>query len=66
MTFTFGEVNGNPLQYSCLENSMGRGDWWAIIHVVAESDMTENGLALPSSPYAHFTWEEIETHTLII
>ena len=45
---------------------MGRGDWWAIIHVVAESDMTENGLALPSSPYAHFTWEEIETHTLII
>ena len=39
---------------------MGRGDWWAIIHVVAESDMTENGLALPSSPYAHFTWEEIE------
>ena len=31
-----------------------------------ESDTTESGLALPSSPYAHFTWEEIETHTLII
>ena len=27
-----GEVNGYPLQYSCLENSMDRGAWWAIIH----------------------------------
>ena len=25
-----GEENGNPLQYSCLENSMDRGAWWAI------------------------------------
>ena len=33
--------NGNPLQYFCLENSMDRGSWWAIIHGVAESDMTE-------------------------
>ena len=26
-----GVRNGNPLQYSCLENSMGRGAWWAIV-----------------------------------
>ena len=26
---SFGEGNGNPLQYSCLENSMDRGAWWA-------------------------------------
>ena len=26
-----GEENGNPLQYSCLENPMDRGAWWAII-----------------------------------
>ena len=32
-----GEGNGNPLQYSCLENSMGRGAWWAIVHGVAKS-----------------------------
>ena len=32
-----GERNGNPLQYSCLENSMNRGVWWAILHGVAKS-----------------------------
>ena len=36
-----GEGNGNPVQYSCLENSMDRGIWWAMVHGVAESDMTE-------------------------
>ena len=36
-----GEGNGYIPQYSCLENSMNRGAWWAIIHGVTESDMTE-------------------------
>ena len=30
-----GEGNGNPLQYSCLENPMDRGVWWAAVHGVA-------------------------------
>ena len=30
-----GEGNGNPLQYSCLENPMDRGAWWATVHRVA-------------------------------
>ena len=30
-----GEGNGNPLQYSCLENPTGRGAWWAAVHGVA-------------------------------
>ena len=30
-----GEGNGNPLQYSCLENPMDRGAWWAAVHAVA-------------------------------
>ena len=32
-----GGGNGNPLQYSCLENPMDRGAWWATIHGVAKS-----------------------------
>ena len=33
----FGEGNGNPLQYSCLENPVDRGAWWAAVHGVAQS-----------------------------
>ena len=32
-----GEGNDNPLQYSCLENPMDRGTWWAIVQGVAKS-----------------------------
>ena len=34
---TFREGNGTPLQYSCLENPMGGGAWWATVHGVAKS-----------------------------
>ena len=37
----FGEGNGNPLQWSCLENPRDRGAWWAAIYGVAQSNMTE-------------------------
>ena len=57
-----GEGNGNPLQYSCLENPMDGGAWWAIAHGVAKSrtrlsdftftfqsdSMIQNGLDGPS------------------
>ena len=32
-----GGENGNPLQYSCLKNTMDRGVWWARVHAVAKS-----------------------------
>ena len=32
---SLGEGNGNPFQYSCLENPMDRGAWWATVHGVA-------------------------------
>ena len=36
-----GEGNGNPLQHSCLENSMNRGSWKATVHgAIKESDKT--------------------------
>ena len=44
-----GEGNGYPLQYSCLENSMDRGAWWATVHGVAKSQ----------------TWLKTNTHTHI-
>ena len=36
-----GEGNGNPLQYSSLENLMDRGAWWTTVHDIAELDMNE-------------------------
>ena len=36
LSFNIGEGNGSPLQYSCLENPMDGGAWWAAVHGVAE------------------------------
>ena len=36
-----GGGDGNPFQYSCLENPMDRKAWWATDHRVSESDVTE-------------------------
>ena len=36
-----GGGNGNPLQYSCPEESMDGGGWWATVHGASESNMTE-------------------------
>ena len=46
-----GERNGNPLQYSCLENSMDRGAWQATVHRVAALDTMER-LPLSLSYYS--------------
>ena len=37
-----GEGNGNPIQYSYLENPMDREVWWATVHRVTESDVIEH------------------------
>ena len=48
-----GEGNGNPLQYSCLENPMDGGAWWATVHGITKSrtrlsDFTFTSLSLSS------------------
>ena len=40
-THSPGGGHGNPPQYSCLENDMDRGAWWATVHRVAELDKSE-------------------------
>ena len=49
-----GEGNSNPLQYSCLENSMDRGAWWVAVHGVKKSDMTEQ-LSTSTLQFNHFS-----------
>ena len=44
-----GERNGNPLQYSCLENPRDRGAWWAVVYGVAQSRTRLKRLSSSSS-----------------
>ena len=50
-----GEGNGNPLQYSCLENPMDRGAWEATVHAVAKSLTRLSDFT--SLHFSIFTWE---------
>ena len=49
MHASIGEGNGNPLQYSCLENPMDRGAWWAAVYGVAQSQAQLKRLSGSSS-----------------
>ena len=44
-----GEGNGNPLQYSCLENPRDRGAWWSAVYGVAQSQTRLKLLSSSSS-----------------
>ena len=48
---SLGRGHGNPLQYSCLDNPMGRGAWWATAHGVAEESDTTERLTLRHTRY---------------
>ena len=51
-----GGGNGNPLQYSCQENSMDRGAWWATVHGVTQeinSEYSLKGLLLRLQYFGH-------------
>ena len=53
-----GVANSNPFQYSCLENPMNRGGWWAIVHVVTRSQTCLSDWAyLSQHEHSGSSWE---------
>ena len=63
-TPSFGEGNGNPLQYSCLENLMGRGAWWAAVHGVAGSRTRLSDFTFTF--HFHALEKEMATHSSVL
>ena len=59
-----GEGNGNPLQYSCLENPMGGGAWWAAVHDVARSRTRLSGFTFIF--HFHALEKEMATHSSVL
>ena len=59
-----GEGNGTPLQYSCLENPMDGGAWWAAVHEVTKSRTRLSDLTLTF--HFHALEEEMATHSSVL
>ena len=59
-----GEGNGNPLKYSCLENPMDRGAWWATVHGVTKS-RTRLSIFTFTFPF-HALEKEMATHSSVL
>jgi len=58
------EGNGNLLQYSCLENPMGGGAWWAAIHGVAKSWTRLSDFTFTF--HFHALEKEVTTHSSVL
>ena len=61
---SLGEGNGTPLQYSCLENPMDRGAWWAAVHGVAKSQTRLSDFTFTFHFYA--SEKEMATHSTVL
>ena len=61
-----GEGNGNPLQYSCLENPMDRGDWWAIVHGISKSQTWLRCLSIALKGKETVWGEEMEARKSLV
>ena len=59
-----GEGNGNPLQYSCLENPMDGGAWWAAVHGVAKSQTRLSDFTFTF--HFHALEKEMATHSSVL
>ena len=62
--YTYGEGNGTPLQYSCLENPMDGGAWQAAIHGVAKSRTRLSDF--PFTFHSHALEKEMATHSSVL
>ena len=60
----FGEGNGTPLQYTCLENPMDGGAWWAAVHRVARSRMLLSDFTFTF--HFHALEKEMATHSSVL
>ena len=56
-----GGGQGNPLQYSCLENPMDRGAWWATVHGVAKSQAWLKWLSTCTCPKVEQLWKAVSS-----
>ena len=59
-----GEGNGTPLQYSCLENPMDGGAWWAVVHGVARNQTRLSDLTFTF--HFHALEKEMATHSSVL
>ena len=64
LTWSHGEGNGTPLQYSCLENPMDGGAWWAAVHGVAKSWTRLSDF--PFTFHFHALEKETATHSSVL
>jgi len=60
----YEEGNGNPLQYSCLENPMDRGAWWVAVHGVARSRTRLSNFTFTF--HFHALEKEMATHSSVL
>ena len=64
LTQCLGEGNGTPLQYSCLENPMDGGAWWATVHGVAQSQTRLSDFTFTF--HFHALEKEVATHSSVL
>ena len=64
LEWLFREGDGTPLQYSCLENPMDRGAWWAAVHAVAKSWTRLSDF--PFTFHFHALEKEMATHSSVL
>ena len=64
LNFSDGEDNGTPLQYSCLENPVDGGAWWAAVHGVAKSQTRLSDFTFTF--HFHALEKEMATHSSVL